>query len=109
MKQRIAVMLGFKEFRTAAVTIAGIELRHRIRKGQFGLGRLGVQRQAAPEVWNAVLGACVLSHRWDMGIRDFLLSFRTRARTTRFLFFMRRAGTLVETRANRGDHYSLGR
>jgi transposase-like protein len=57
VKQRIAVMLGFKEFRSAAITIAGIELLHRIRKGQFRLGRLGVQGQAAPELWNAVLGA----------------------------------------------------
>ena len=57
VKQRIAVMLGFKEFRNAAIMIAGIELLHRIRKGQFGLGRLGVQGRAAPEVWNAVLGA----------------------------------------------------
>jgi hypothetical protein len=38
-------MLGFKEFRNAAITIAGIELLHRIRKRQFGLGRLGVQGQ----------------------------------------------------------------
>ncbi len=57
VKQRIAVMLGFKRFKNAAITIAGIELLHRIRKGQFELGRLGVQGQAAPEVWNAVLGA----------------------------------------------------
>jgi transposase-like protein len=57
VKQRIAVMLGFKEFRNAAITIAGIELLQRIRKGQFGLGGLGVQGQAAPQVWNAVLGA----------------------------------------------------
>src|ERR1700738_3643302 len=57
VKQRIAVMLGFKEFRNAAITIAGIELLHRIRKGQFRLGRPGLQGQAAPEVWNAVLGA----------------------------------------------------
>src|ERR1700736_277432 len=57
VKQRIAVMLGFKEFGNAAITIAGIELLHRIRKGQFRLGRLGLQGQAAPEVWNAVLGA----------------------------------------------------
>jgi len=49
-------MLGFKEFRNAAITIAGIELLHRIRKRQFGLGRLGVQGQPAPEVRNAVLG-----------------------------------------------------
>ena len=57
VKHRIAAMLGFKEFRNAAITIAGIELLHRIRKGQFGLGRLGVRDQAAPKVWNAVLWA----------------------------------------------------
>ena len=57
MKQRIAVMLGFKGFRNAAITIAGIELMHRIRKGQFGLRRLGVHGRAAPAAWNAVLGA----------------------------------------------------
>ena len=56
VKQRIAVMLGFKEFRNAAITIAGIWLLHRIRKGQFGLGRLGVQGQPAREVRNVVLG-----------------------------------------------------
>jgi transposase-like protein len=56
-KHRIAVMLGFKRFRHAAITIAGIELMHSIRKGQFGLRRLGVRGRAAPAVWNAVLGA----------------------------------------------------
>ena len=56
VKQRIAVMLGLKRFQNAATTIAGIELMHRIRKGQFGLGRLGVEGGAAPAVWNAVLG-----------------------------------------------------
>jgi DDE superfamily endonuclease/FAD dependent oxidoreductase len=57
VKQRIATMLGFKGFATAAITIAGIELMHPIRKGQFGLGRLGVQGRLAPAVWNAVLQA----------------------------------------------------
>ena len=57
VKQRIAVMLGFTGCRNAAITIAGIELMHRIRKGQFGLGRPGVQGRAAPVVWNVVLGA----------------------------------------------------
>src|ERR1700681_4274795 len=57
VKQRIGVMLGFKGFRTAAITIAGIELMHRIRKGQFGLRRQGVEGRAVPAVWNAVLGA----------------------------------------------------
>ena len=57
VKQRIAVMLGFKSFRHAAITIAGIELMHRIRKGQFGLGHLDVQGRTASAVWNALLGA----------------------------------------------------
>ena len=65
-KQRIAVMLGFKGFRNAAITIAGIELVHRIRKGQFGLGRLGVQgelrlqfgtRCLGLEVWHGAAGS----------------------------------------------------
>jgi transposase-like protein len=55
VKLRIATMLGFKHFKCAAVTIAGIELLHRIRKGQFSLRRLRLQGQAAPVVWNAVL------------------------------------------------------
>ena len=37
VKSRIGPMLGFKHFKVAAVTIAGIELLHRIRKGQFNL------------------------------------------------------------------------
>jgi hypothetical protein len=49
VKQRVAVMLGFKQFRNAAITIAGIELMHRIRKGQFDLRRLGVQGGLRPE------------------------------------------------------------
>ena len=57
VKQRIAAMLGFKQFRNAAITIAGIELMHRVRKGQFGLRRLGVQGGTAPAIWNAVLRA----------------------------------------------------
>ena len=37
IKSRTSVMLGFKLFRSAATTISGIELMHRIRKGQFDL------------------------------------------------------------------------
>ena len=33
VKQRVAVMLGFKQFRNAVITIAGIELMHRISEG----------------------------------------------------------------------------
>jgi transposase-like protein len=57
VKQRIAVMLGLKGFRNAAITIAGIDLMQRIRKGQFALGRLDGQGRVAPAVWNAVLEA----------------------------------------------------
>lgn len=55
VKSRINPMLGFKVFDYAAVTIVGVELLHRIRKGQFNLGRLRVKGQAAPAIWNAVL------------------------------------------------------
>jgi hypothetical protein len=37
IKRRCAPMLSLKSFRTAAVTLAGVELAHRIRKGQFSL------------------------------------------------------------------------
>jgi transposase-like protein len=39
IKSRCASMAGFKSFANAAITIAGVELAHRIRKGQFSFGR----------------------------------------------------------------------
>jgi transposase-like protein len=39
IKSRCAPMLALKSFRTAAVTFAGVELAHRIRKRQFSFGR----------------------------------------------------------------------
>jgi transposase-like protein len=39
IKQRCASMKGFKSFANAAVTIAGVELAHRIHTRQFSLGR----------------------------------------------------------------------
>jgi transposase-like protein len=39
IKRRCASMAGFKSFANATITIAGIELAHRIRKGQFSFGR----------------------------------------------------------------------
>jgi len=39
IKKRCASMLGFKSARTAAVTLSGIELAHRIRKRQFRFER----------------------------------------------------------------------
>ena len=57
VKLRIGPMLGFKWFRTAAATIAGIELLRRIHKGQFNLGKLRLKDRSMPAVWNAVLAA----------------------------------------------------
>ena len=48
-------MLGFKRFRSAAIAISGIELTHRIHKGQFDLAKLGLKDAATAAVWNAVL------------------------------------------------------
>ena len=35
IKRQVRAMLGFKSFRSAVVTLAGIELMHMIRKGQL--------------------------------------------------------------------------
>jgi transposase-like protein len=43
-----------QKFKGSAITIAGIELLHRIRKGQFGLGRLGFRPRL--RCGNAALG-----------------------------------------------------
>jgi hypothetical protein len=52
IKRRCAPMLALKSFRTAAVTLAGVELAHRIRKRQFSFGRGGPLR------------FCSLKHLW---------------------------------------------
>jgi DDE domain len=45
IKLRLGPMLGFKKFRRAATTIAGIELMHRIRKGQIQTRQASRQKQ----------------------------------------------------------------
>jgi transposase-like protein len=50
-------MLSLKRFRSAATTMSGIELMHRIRKGQFNLTTLDLKDAATPTIWNAVLSA----------------------------------------------------
>jgi transposase-like protein len=57
IKLRLGPMLGFKQFRRAAATIASIELMHRIRKDQFELGKLPTKDKTAPEIWKVVLAA----------------------------------------------------
>lgn len=55
IQSRTGPMLGFKNFDCAVTTIAGVELLHLIRKGQFALGRLRLMNQTAPTIWNAIL------------------------------------------------------
>jgi transposase-like protein len=55
VKQRIGPMLGFKRFDTAAITISGIELAEKIKKGQFQIGKLCISSATAPVVWAALL------------------------------------------------------
>lgn len=49
MKSRLGAMLGLKNFTSAATTIQGIELMHRIRKGQFELPALASQGELRPK------------------------------------------------------------
>jgi len=57
VKQRIRPMLGFKRFDYAVVTIPGIELAEKIKKGQFKTGKLGGRDATMTELWNAALAA----------------------------------------------------
>jgi hypothetical protein len=51
-------MLGFKKFANAIVTISGIELMKKIRKGQFNTGKLmSSMKVRVPEMWEAMLAA----------------------------------------------------
>jgi len=56
IKRRCAPMLALKSFRTAAVTLAGVELAHRIRKRQFSFGRGGPRRfSSLKQLWARAL------------------------------------------------------
>ncbi len=57
IKQRVKPMLGFQRFDYAAVTLAGIELVHQIKKQQFNLSPLCPAHTQTPQVWQAVLAA----------------------------------------------------
>jgi transposase-like protein len=57
VKQRVRPMLGFKRFDSAAVTIAGIELAAKIKKGQFKIGKLGGRHATMAELWHPALAA----------------------------------------------------
>ena len=58
VKQRLYPMLGFKSFSNATVTISGIELVQKIRKGQYDTSAVIVRAGAnVRRVWEAVLAA----------------------------------------------------
>ena len=48
---------GMKSFCAAGVTISGIELTEKIRKGQFKIGKLGGSKATMPEIWRTALAA----------------------------------------------------
>jgi transposase-like protein len=57
VKQRVYPMLGFKKFENAAVSISGIEVAHKIKKGQFDTSELRVEEVRSGQLWQAVLAA----------------------------------------------------
>jgi transposase-like protein len=57
VKQRVRPMLGFKRFDNPVVTISGIELTEKIKKGQFKIGKLGGRHATMADLWNAALAA----------------------------------------------------
>ena len=57
VRSRTRPMPSFKNFESAANTIARVELLRRIHKDQFALNRLRLKGQAAPAIWNAVPAA----------------------------------------------------
>ncbi len=57
VKQRVRPMLGFKRFGNAVVTISGIELAEKLKKGQFKTCKLGGGKASMSELWSAALAA----------------------------------------------------
>jgi transposase-like protein len=57
VKQRVYPMQEFKRFRNAGVTISGIELAHKIRKGQFDTSTVKQTGVRPQQLWEAVLAA----------------------------------------------------
>jgi transposase-like protein len=55
VKFRLSAMLGFNSFHNARIVIAGIELIHKLKKGQYGvLFRFGL---CSRDIWTNVLAA----------------------------------------------------
>jgi transposase-like protein len=57
VKQRVYPIFGFKRFENAAIMISGIELAHKIRKGQFDATEMKLEGARAKELWKAIVAA----------------------------------------------------
>jgi transposase-like protein len=55
IKRRCAPMMELKTLRTAEVTLAGVELAHRIRKGQFLLPDQHLGQRSLKQMWDIAL------------------------------------------------------
>ncbi len=54
VKKRVRPMLGFQHCDHAAITLAGIELIHQIKKKQFDISTLCPTHARIPQVWHAM-------------------------------------------------------
>jgi hypothetical protein len=62
-------MVGFKDFVSAQITLAGVELLHRIRQGQFALRKLGVaEKTAARRMMSGTW--CSANFESDVGLKS---------------------------------------
>jgi transposase-like protein len=57
VKQRVSLMVRFKCFEHAAISIKGIELVHQSQKGQFDILAFCTSHARIPQVWESVLAA----------------------------------------------------
>ena len=57
VKHWIRAMVGWKSFSAVVVTISGIELTEKIRKGRFKIGKLGGGKATIPEIWRVALAS----------------------------------------------------
>ncbi len=57
VKQRYYPMLGFKSVNNASITLSGIELAQKIKKGQFDTSSISREGMRVQQVWQSVLAA----------------------------------------------------
>jgi transposase-like protein len=55
VKQPVRPMRRFKRFVHAAITFSGIELVHKIKKGQFDVSTICAPQTGTPQMWETVL------------------------------------------------------